>query len=385
MKSVLLRAPVLTESGYGVHARQIARWLLNKPIDLTVQPLPWGDTPWIVDPERDSGLIGQIMDRTNIQRQTFDITLQLQLPNEWKPELGAFNVGITAAVETDRCNPEWVVCCNRMDLIVVPSEHTKKVIQASGRLEKPIVVVPEAYADACGKDSVTPLDVDFSTQFNFLIFGQITGNNPKNDRKNIFYTIKWLCDVFKNDSQVGIVLKTNSGRMTKIDKKICTDMFKQILKETRQGPNPKLHLLHGMMQDEQVASLYRHPKIKALVSLTRGEGFGLPILEAAASALPVIATNWSGHMDFMKLGKFVNVDYEIKEIDQSRVDNKLFMKGSRWAEVVEDDFKRRIKKFKESSSVPKEWALELQKKVKQEFSFESISRKWDEILGEKIA
>jgi glycosyltransferase involved in cell wall biosynthesis len=384
MKSVLLRAPVLTESGYGVHARQIARWLLKKPVDLSVQTLPWGDTPWIIDPDRESGLIRQLMDRTGNQKSHHDVTFQLQLPNEWNPSLGSFNVGVTAAVETDRCNPEWIPCCNRMDVVVVPSEHTKKVLQASGKLEKPVIVIPESFADACGQEEVKPIELDLSTQFNFLIFGQLTGNNPKNDRKNIFFTIKWLCDVFKNDSQVGIVIKTNTGRMTKIDKKICTDMFKQILKEARQGPNPKFHLIHGMMQDEDVAGLYRHPKIKALVTLTRGEGFGLPILEAAASGLPVIATNWSGHMDFMQLGKFVNVDYELKEIDPSRVDNKLFMKGSRWAEVVEDDFKRRMKKFKESSSVPREWAVDLQKKVRKEFSFEAVSHKWEEALGEKL-
>lgn len=384
MKSVLLRAPVLTESGYGVHSRQIARWLLQKPVELSVQTLPWGDTPWIIDPDREEGLIKQLMDRTNVQRPMHDVTFQLQLPNEWNPALGHFNVGVTAAVETDRCNPEWIPCCNRMDIIVVPSEHTKKVLNASGKIEKPIVVIPESFADACAKD-VKPIDIDLATPFNFLIFGQLTGNNPKNDRKNIFWTIKWLCDVFKNDSQVGIVIKTNTGRMTKIDKKICTDMFKQILKEARSGPNPKFHLIHGMMTDDEVAGLYRHPKIKGLVTLTRGEGFGLPILEAAASGLPVIATNWSGHMDFMQLGKFVNVDYELKEIDASRVDNKIFMKGSRWAEVVEDDFKRRIKKFRDSSSVPREWAAELQKKVHQSFSFEAVARKWEELLGDKLA
>ncbi len=383
MKSVLLRAPVLTESGYGVHARQIARWLLQKPVELSVQTLPWGDTPWIIDPDREDGLIKQLMDRTNIQRPVHDVTFQLQLPNEWKAELGHFNVGVTAAVETDRCNPEWIPCCNRMDLVVVPSEHTKKVLMASGKIEKPVIVIPESFADACAKD-VPPVDIDISTPFNFLVFGQLTGNNPRNDRKNIFWTIKWLCDVFKNDSQVGIVIKTNTGRMTKIDKKICTDMFKQILKEARPGPNPKFHLIHGMMTDDDVAGLYRHPKIKALVTLTRGEGFGLPILEAAASGLPVIATNWSGHMDFMQMGKFVNIDYELKEIDPSRVDNKIFMKGSRWAEVVEDDFKRRIKKFRDSSSVPREWAAELQKKVHQSFSFEAVANKWEELVGDKL-
>lgn len=384
MKSVLLRAPVLTESGYGVHARQVAKWLLQKPIDLQVQALPWGDTPWIVDPSREEGLIGKLMDRTSVQKKMFDVTVQLQLPNEWDPNLGSFNVGVTAGVETDRCNPEWIIACNRMDVIVVPSEHTKKVMQASGKIEKPVLVVPESFNESC-IENAPPLDLELETPFNFLIFGQITGNNPNSDRKNIFFTIKWLAEVFKNDPDVGIVIKTNSGRMTKIDKKICTDMFSQIMREVRQGPNPRLHLLHGMMPDASVAGLYTHPKIKALVSLTRGEGFGLPILEAAASGLPVIATNWSGHLDFMKLGKFVNVDYELKDIHQTRIDNKIFVKGAKWAEVIETDFKRRVKKFKESHSTPKSWALDLQKQVRQNFDFATICRKWDEALAERLA
>lgn len=383
MKSVLLRAPVLTESGYGVHARQVAKWLLQKPIDLQVQALPWGDTPWIVDPSREEGLIGKLMDRTSVQKSVFDVTVQLQLPNEWDPNLGSFNVGVTAGVETDRCNPEWVVACNRMDMIVVPSEHTRKIMQSSGKIEKPVVVVPESFNEHCIENAPS-IDLDLETPFNFLIFGQITGNNPNSDRKNIFFTIKWLAEVFKNDPDVGIVIKTNSGRMTKIDKKICSDMFSQIMREVRQGPNPRLHLLHGMMPDASVAGLYTHPKIKALVSLTRGEGFGLPILEAAASGLPVIATNWSGHLDFMKLGKFVNVDYELKDIHQTRIDNKIFVKGAKWAEVLETDFKRRVKKFKESHSTPKAWALDLQKQVRQNFDFSAICRKWDEALAEKL-
>lgn len=380
MKSVLLRGPILTESGYGVHARQLARWLIERNSNLTVQCLNWGDTPWIVDPSRENGLIDAIMQRTNSQQQIYDVSFQLQLPNEWDPNAGKYNVGVTAAVETDVCNPEWIAACNRMHAVVVPSTFTRDVLLKTGKVTSKLLVVPESFTDSCvNQDLVDTIDLtnEIKTNFNFLLFGQLTGNNPLNDRKNLFFTLKWICDTFKDDKDVGIVIKTNAGRMSLIDRKVCVDMFKQIVKEVRKSEFPKIYMLHGMMNDDQVASLYRSDKIKALVSATRGEGFGLPLLEAAASGLPIIATNWSGHLDFLKTGKFISVDYDLKDIHESRVDNKIFMKGSKWAEPREDDFKRKIKKLRTSYSTPKDWAQSLKKNVTSEFSFDSIKEKWE--------
>lgn len=381
-KKVLLRAPVLTQSGYGVHARQVASWLLNREdLDVEVQALPWGDTPWLIDGNAHEGLVGRIMEKTvDPNGRRYDATVQLQLPNEWDPNLSPFNIGITAGVETDVCNPEWVSFCNRMNMVIVPSNHAKSSITNSGTVNVPIHVIPESYNSSIEKDEKTKVDeLEFSTSFNFLLFGQITGNNPENERKNIFYTIKWLCEVFKNDKDVGIILKTNSGRNTCIDRKLITQTFENLIREVRKGPFPRLHLIHGDMTDEEVSSLYRHPKVKALISLTKGEGFGLPILEAAASGLPVIATGWSGHTDFLKLGKFIDVDYKLTEIHPTRIDNKIFMKGSKWAIADEHDFKRKTLKFRNASAMPKEWAKELQSKIMKEFSFESITKFYNDI------
>jgi hypothetical protein len=381
-KKVLLRGPVLTQSGYGVHARQIAQWLFSKQdIDLEVQAMPWGDTPWLIDKNIDEGLIGKLMEKTvDPSGKIYDVSVQLQLPNEWDPKLAKTNIGITAGIETDKCNPSWTSACNSMSMVVVPSKHAAASLTSCGQINTPIHVVPEAYAKDIAGDTRTGIDdVDFSTSFNFLVFGQLTGTNPENDRKNIFYTVKWLCETFSNDEEVGIVLKTNAGKNTCIDRKIVNQTFGALLREVRKGPFPKLHIVHGNMSDAEISSLYRHPKIKALVSLTRGEGYGLPILEAAAAGLPVVATNWSGHLDFLSHGKFVEVEYKLVDVHPSRLDGKLFMPGSKWAQPKEEDFKRKITKFRNSPAAPKEWASTLQKKIQQEYSIKSIMGKYNEI------
>ena len=219
----------------------------------------------------------------------------------------------------------------------------------------------------------------------FLVFGQFTGNNPENDRKNLFYTVKWLCEEFSGNENVGIVLKVNSGRATKIDKAVTSKTLTQLIEQVRgKNKGPKIYLLHGNLSEEEIARLYIHPKIKGMISLTRGEGFGLPLLEAAASGLPVIATNWSGHMDFLGLGKFIGVESILAPVHPSRIDHHIFVEGSRWAHVNEQDAKKKIRKFYEKSSIPTQWAKDLQAKVRENFSSAAIKSSYDEALKEFV-
>jgi len=388
-KRVLIRAPLLTISGYGVHSRQIFEWAIGREdFDVFVQPLQWGATPWLLNPDDKSGLVGEAMKRVvdvkNVQ--PFDITFQIQLPNEWDPSLGKFNFGVTAAVETDICSKEWIQACNKMDAIIVPSNHAKSVLTNSGEnLVKPIFVVPESYHTSIDNNnsSLDNLNLDFKTDFNFLVFGQITGNNPENDRKNLFYAIKWICEEFKDRNDVGLVVKTNSGRSTKIDKAMTTRLFQNLLTQVRgKNLNPKVYLMHGNMTEDEVSLLYKHPKIKALVSLTRGEGFGLPLLEAAASSLPVIATGWSGHTDFLNKGKYISIDAKIKPIHKSRVDNKIFVQDAKWAEVDEAEVKSKLRKFYEKPSMPQQWAKDLSEVIKTDYSITSIKKHLDNVMSQ---
>ena len=363
---VLLRGPSLSCSGYGTHFRQLCRWILDREdiwnLDINFQVLPWGQTPWMINPEFENGLIGKIIQRTKEPTGKYDVSIQVQLPSEWDSSLANYNIGITASVETDRAHPEWVVACNKMNGVVFPSEHSRKSITNVGKISVANFVVPEAYGDAYVKDPATLPDLGLSldTTFNFLIVGQLTGTSPDAERKNILNALKWICETFPNDKEVGIILKTNLGKHTNIDRHNVLNILSQISREVRPGLFPKFHLVHGMMTDEEMASLYRHPSVKAFVAPTRGEGFGLPILEAAVCGLPMISTGWSGHTEFLSQGKTIVVDYDLIDVPPTRVDGRIFVEGARWARPNEADFKKKIKKFKDSSSIPKEWARALQ-------------------------
>jgi glycosyltransferase involved in cell wall biosynthesis len=379
-KSVILRGPFLTRSGYGEHCRQIASYFLNRDdYDCRFVLTPWGACPWLLDANMENGLVGQIMERSAPPTEKPDISVQVQLPNEWDTNLANYNIGVTAGVETDRCNPTWVDAVNKMDVVVVPSSFVKKTFVSTAQVIKPIVVIPESFNDACLVEH--QIDITFNTTFNFLVFGQLTGNNQNNDRKNMFLAIKWLCEVFKKDQEVGLIVKTNMARNSCLDAQMSTNLFKQLINEVR--PNnafPRVHLIHGELSAEEVAGLYRHPTIKALVAPTRGEGYGLPLLEAAAVGLPVIATNWSGHLDFLNLGKFISLDYDLREVHASRVDNQIFMKGSRWAEVREEDFKKKLTKFRNSSTIPRSWAQDLSTKLQKSHTRQALKVFYDELM-----
>lgn len=384
MKTVLLRAPVLTMSGYGVHARQVARWLFEQEealdLDITVEPLNWGHTGWLTDVDAEDGLVGRVLQAADNTKPFYDVTIQLQLPNEWNPMLGAFNVGITAGVETDRCNPGWIDAVNQMNLVIVPSEFTKSSFLASGNVSTDIVVIPESFVDEVKDQDNCSIDLNLETKFNFLVFGQVTGNNPDNDRKNLAYTIKWMAEALAGHPDVGVIVKSNLARNTKIDRLASTNMFAKLIQEVKVGPGPRFYLLHGNMKNQEVVGLYKHPTVKALVSLTHGEGFGLPILEAAACGVPVIAPDWSGHMEFMKHGRFLKLEHKIAPIHESRVDNHIFVPGAQWAYPTEQDAKKKLVKFVDAPVIPKQWAMELKEKLLKLYDFETVSAQYSKIL-----
>ena len=127
---VLITAPVATRSGYGSHSRDIVHSLLDmNKFDVRVMSVRWGSTSMNAlnkNNPNDKRIIDILMSDDALERQP-DVHIHIVVPNEFQ-QIGKYNIGITAGIETTGCVSDWIQGCNRMDLIIVPSEFTKKEI-----------------------------------------------------------------------------------------------------------------------------------------------------------------------------------------------------------------------------------------------------------------
>lgn len=390
-KKVIFRAPCVSVSGYGVHSRQIALYLDKMAQeynwDTFFQITGWGRTPFLLDDYAEKDIIEKYNRPYNYKEKP-DISFQLVLPNEWDTSIAEYNVGITAGVETDKCSQQWIDACNKMNVVIVPSEHIKNTFNNSGKIVTPIIVLHESFKEDVYKENLkSTLDIELDTKFNFLLVGQITGN-VQSDRKNIANTLKWFIEAFDGRNDIGLVIKTNSSGNSKLDKNSTMKNLKGFINEIRNKKTnlPKIYLLHGYMTDDEIAQLYKYSGIKAFITATRGEGFGLPILEAAVSGLPLIVTDWSGHLDIVDVieDSCTKLDYNIVDIHASRIDNNIFVSGAKWAEVKEVDIKDKMLYIVENYDDLKRKAEKLKKETRKVFNPEYLYKQFKAIVEEEI-
>ena len=354
-KKILLKAPILTRSGYGEHSRFVLRALLSKEnlFDVYIQPINWGTTSWINEDNEERKWIDSKIEQTIAfiqQGGRFDISIQVSIPNEWE-NIAPVNIGVTAGIETTKVAPLWLQKGNEVvNKIVTISKHsvnsyknTVAIAQNNTTGEKydyklttPIDFVSYPVKNY---DNLPDIDLQLSTDFNFLSVAQF------GPRKNLHNTIKWFIEEF-HDENIGLVLKTNMAKNCLMDREIVLNNIRNFLK---QFPNRscKIYLLHGDMTDEEMHSLYRHEKISAFLALPHGEGFGLPIFEAAYSGIPVVATGWSGHLDFLtdKDGKehFYNVSFDLQPVQNEVVWENVLIAESMWAYPREQSAKQKMR------------------------------------------
>jgi glycosyltransferase involved in cell wall biosynthesis len=393
--TLVFQGPVATRSGYGDHARDLLHSLykLDK-FDIKVVSLRWGQTPMDAldyDNEFHKWVIENII--PSVQQKP-DIFIQVTVPNEFQP-LGFYNIGITAAIETTHCALDWVHGCNRMDLIIVPSEHSKKSLvdsvyneqdKATGNLiaqhkiQKPIEILFEGFNESFGTEyveNVTQLDA-IKEDFAFLFVGHWLRGDLGEDRKNVGMMIKTFAMAFKNEKvKPALVLKTSSAGFSIRDREDMVKKIRAVLgADYKKVP---VYLLHGDLTSYEMNGLYEHPKVKAMLNFTKGEGFGRPLLEFSLTGKPVIVSNWSGHLDFLKSGA-VLLEGELKEVHESAADDFL-LKESKWFNVNISKALPLIKDVYKNYDKYKIDAFQLGKQNKQNFGLQKMTQLFDEIMS----
>ena len=392
----VISAPPDTYSGYGARSRDFIKALyeLKKDEwDIQIMPQRWGSTSWgfLEDYKEEWGWMIPLLLKGPLTQQP-DYWFQITIPNEFQ-HVGKVSIGVTAGIETTVCDASWLEGCNRMDLTLVSSQHAKSVLQATSygkkenpneilKLEKPVEVLFEGVdlnkylfiADEELPETDLVLDLDeIKEEFCYLFVGHWLQGEFGEDRKNVSRMIYTFLDTFKGKkNKPALILKTSSSTTCIMDREEILKKIDAVRNLVQGSDLPNVYLLHGDLDDEDMNNLYNHPKVKAMISFAKGEGYGRPLAEFCLSKKPIIASGWSGQVDFLD-GEFaVLVSGELTQTHPSAQSQGLILPGALWftidhnlaAKAMEDVFAH-YKKYEERGKRQGH-------KIKTEFSFDNM-------------
>jgi len=397
----VISCPIDTYSGYGARSRDVVKAIIEMgKYDVKIIAQRWGATPWgfIEDHQEWEFLNNHLWQpEPNKQYPKPDVWMQITIPNEFMPQ-GHYNIGMTAGIETTLCKPEWIDGCNRMNIVVGSSEHTIQVLKDSKfqqkneqqqvvrniELTSKTEVLFEGFDENVYKKTNEILDLpEIKESFCFLFVGHWMQGAFGHDRKNVGLLVKSFLETFKNkQKQPALILKTSQGSVSYMDRDSILTKINDI-KKTVKGKLPKIYLLHGDFLNEEMNQIYNHPKVKCMVSLTKGEGFGRPLLEFTQTKKPIITTGWSGHVDFLKPDMSILLPGTLGDIHPS-VKNDWFVDGAKWFDVdkmalgqalkdIHKNYKNYIHKAKQQGNFAKE-----------NFTFEKMKEKFSKMLEENV-
>lgn len=395
--TLLFRGPVETQSGYGAHSRDLLFALRQMDLfEIKIDSCPWGSTPRTAL-ETDNTFHDWI--KENIIKSFSDVPdfyIQVTVPNEFQ-RVGKFNIGITAGIETTVAPKSWIDGCNRMDSIITTSEFSKSVLLQTvynenekntgklvtqHRIVKPISVLFEGIDDKIYNNNYNDIDLDIENDFAFLFVGHWLKGALGQDRKDVGMMIRCFAQTFSEyENKPALILKTSSATFSIKQREELKNKIESIVKDIKNPP--PVYLLFGELTNSEMNDLYNHPKVKAMVSLTKGEGFGRPLLEFTMTGKPVIASNWSGHKDFLPMDKAIMIGGKLTEVHESTIDD-FIIKGSKWFTANYNEFSEVLKLVVKDydSFLVKSESLRIENSEK--FTLTKMKERFNEILNSYI-
>ena len=395
---------------------------LNK-FDVNIVDVPWGNTP------RDYFTNNQLTKREKEMKKIIvpdgtvidylpDFYVDIRIPNEFELR-GKVNIGITAGVETTTVSQNWLEKVNEMHMTIVPSEHSKagftntiydkmnnlpdgkqqkigelKLKTGSGRGEV------EVLFEGADEDIYKPLtkdeiDTEFFDWLNdevpekhaFLFVGQWCKGNFGEDRKDIGRTIKLFYETFANrkGKKPALILKTSGATFSIMDREDCLRKINEIKSQfPKDFDLPNVYLLHGDMSQTELNYLYNHPKCKAMVSFTHGEGFGRPLLEASMTGLPIIVSSWSGHLDFLNPQNCILLPGKLNKVPPGAVWEDIVIPESQWFTVDEKQAYNYLKSTFENIEDVKTKGKKLMEENRSKFTLDKMTEELDRIMEKHL-
>ena len=388
MRKVVIASPVATQSGYGHHAREIITNIIEQrgsEWDVKLVSLPWGHTPMTYPISVDLQL--RII-ALPLNEQP-EVWIQVSVPNEFQP-VGKYNIGVTAGTEGDICPEAWIDNLNAMQLIIVPSEFTKAVFENTAKqknklITTPIEVVPEYFDETIyNNKSITASIPDLNSieeSFAFLSVGHWLQGNAGEDRKNISGMLHCFFNTFKDTKNPpALIMKTSGATYSIMDKMDIENRINQFRDMFPNAKLPNVYLVHGDLTDEEMNALYNHPKVKAMVSFTKAEGFGRPLLEFSTTSKPIIAPHYSGQADFLKKDFICALPGQLTPIHPSAA-NEFLIAEAKW---FTPDYGQAMAMMQDVQKNYKKWC-ELAKRqryfVNTTFTKTSIAKTYETVLA----
>ena len=401
----VISCPFDTYSGYGARSRDIIKALIElDKYDIKLLPQRWGSTSWgfCKDHPEWEYLLNHSLSKLDSKP---NIWMQITIPNEFQP-VGDYNIGCTAGIEADACKLEWVEGLNKMNMNLVSSTFAKNTFEkmvfekkskqnpnqviSTVRVEKPIHVIFEGV----NLDIYKPLKkselstFDFSSikeSFCYLFVGHWLGGSFGHDRKNISVLVKNFFEAFKGQkSPPALILKSCIGRNSYISREELLQKIKVIKKSYHKDTKlPNVYIFNGNLSDEQINDLYNHPKVKSMVSFTKGEGYGRPLAEFGLSKKPIIASGWSGHVDFLTQGNCILLPGDLEPVHESAA-NQWLLKETQWFKVHD---KASIDALRDVYKNYKKYTVGAKKHghhIKTNFSFDAMKELLGKVLKENI-
>jgi len=344
----VISSPFDTYSGYGARSRDYIKSVIDLgKYDVKLMTQRWGETAWgFCDNEPEWAFLKDYLLPDNKLPGKPDIWSQITIPNEFQP-VGKYNIGVTAGIETTVCAGDWIEGMNRMDMNLVSSQHSKKVFEITQfekkdkektvghiKLEKPVEVLFEGLnLDVYKKLSPKEVSLDLSQikeSFCYLFVGHWMNGSYGHDRKNVGLLVKSFLETFKNQkNKPALILKASIGSSSYASREALLKRISALKKTVNSSNLPNIYIMNGDLSDQEINELYNHPKVKAMVSLTKGEGFGRPLLEFSSIGKPMIASGWSGQVDFLHPEKTFLLGGELEQVHESAA-NKWILKESKW-------------------------------------------------------